>query len=591
MGVSMNIWRKLRRWTVRSMASAALASALLVGGQGQAQYPQAKQLPKITYTKNTTFHLPVQMDDKTRTNLREVCLYVKINNGDWVRHETGIPTLPHFRYQAQRDGEYWFSLATIDKSGKMTPADLNQEPPGLRVVVDTQAPALDVQPHTTPDGDLCLRCRVLDANPDLASLRATYQTPSGEASLDPVPGQPGLFRLPPAEALVQTVRFSVKDLCGNVASREVNVRDMAVAALQNQKNQPNAVSPTLPNTPTPNSVPANPSGPGSLIPSTPTATKSNPLPATPVTGTPNQTTVAQGNTQQPELQPTLPKIPALPTEAVKTDVHRPAFPSLPNPNEKPALPQTPVVPPLPAVAANPMPPAPNNVPPLTSETVTKNTALGSAPKQIINTTHATVEYRIDSVGPSGVGKVEVYLTGDAGQTWHRLAEDADRRSPANIELPGEGLFGVRLVVTNGNGFGGTPPNRGEAPTCWIEVDTTAPFIQLRPIDPAQNGVLEIRWTASDKNLGPEPINLFYRTRSDGPWQVLARGLKNEGLYRWTFPRDQGSQFFVKAEVVDQAGNAARAETPNPIVLDITEPRASVVGVTGMGSRATAPAGN
>lgn len=213
------------------------------------------------------------------------------------------------------------------------------------------------------------------------------------------------------------------------------------------------------------------------------------------------------------------------------------------------------------------------------------------PKLILNSTHATIDYRIDQVGPSGVGKVEVYMTGDGGQNWQRLQEDKDKRSPVEIDLPGEGLFGIRLAITNGNGFGGTPPARGDAPTCWIEVDTTAPFAQLRPIDPAQNGVMELRWTASDKNLGPEPITLHYKTRIDGPWQIIARNVKNEGLYRWTFPRDQGSQFFVKIGVNDLAGNSAHVETPNAIVLDITEPHASVVGVTGMSQRTTAPVGN
>ncbi len=83
------------------------------------------------------------------------------------------------------------------------------------------------------------------------------------------------------------------------------------------------------------------------------------------------------------------------------------------------------------------------------------------PKLILNSTHATIDYRIDQVGPSGVGKVEVYLTGDGGQNWQRLQEDKDKRSPAEIDLPGEGLFGIRLAITNGNGFGGTPPTHGD----------------------------------------------------------------------------------------------------------------------------------
>jgi hypothetical protein len=62
--------------------------------------------------------------------------------------------------------------------------------------------------------------------------------------------------------------------------------------------------------------------------------------------------------------------------------------------------------------------------------------------------------------------------GRVEQSWQRLGEDANRKSPVEIDLPGEGLFGVSLVVTNGRGFGGTPPSPGDSPDWWIEVDVT-----------------------------------------------------------------------------------------------------------------------
>ena len=208
------------------------------------------------------------------------------------------------------------------------------------------------------------------------------------------------------------------------------------------------------------------------------------------------------------------------------------------------------------------------------------------PRQIVNTTQVSVDYRIDHVGPSGVGRVDVYVTSDNGQSWKKVKETTDHRNPsAEVDLPGEGLYGVKLVITNGNGFGGTPPVRGEQPTCWIEVDTTAPQIRLQPVEPvAQNGFLEIRWTASDANLGAEPIGLYFRTRPESPWQPIARNLKNDGSYRWAFPRDLGAQFWIKAEVTDQAGNVSRSETPNPVLLDMTEPRVQVLGVSGVSVR-------
>ena len=91
------------------------------------------------------------------------------------------------------------------------------------------------------------------------------------------------------------------------------------------------------------------------------------------------------------------------------------------------------------------------------------TAAAPGNRKILNTRQASVEYRIDQPGSSGVGKVEIYLTSDQGQTWQRLKEDVAKRSPVDIELPGEGLFGISVVVTNGNGFGGSPPKNGQQP--------------------------------------------------------------------------------------------------------------------------------
>jgi hypothetical protein len=278
-------------------------------------------------------------------------------------------------------------------------------------------------------------------------------------------------------------------------------------------------------------------------------------------------------TSQAELPPP-PGLPSLPLPSSP-------LPSSPLPSFPESSPMSLPPPPL-SVANQNIIPAASNVRPQPEATPRSPGALS---KQIINTARAVLDYRIDQVGPSGVGKVEVYLTSDQGETWKKIGEDADRRSPVEFDLSGEGLFGIRLAVTNGNGFGGTPPQRGEVATCLIDVDTSAPSVQLRPIEPVvANGMLDIRWQATDKNLGAEPVNLYYRARADGAWQPIARGLKNDGVYRWAFPRDAAAHFLVKLEVTDLAGNTARVETPNPVVLDTSEPRATVVGVTGRSLR-------
>ena len=88
-------------------------------------------------------------------------------------------------------------------------------------------------------------------------------------------------------------------------------------------------------------------------------------------------------------------------------------------------------------------------------------ASSNSPKRtIVNTTHVGVDYNVGRQGPSGLGKIEVWATPDQGRTWQRVGEDRDHRSPVIADLPGEGVFGIRLVATNGSGFG------GKAPACW-----------------------------------------------------------------------------------------------------------------------------
>src|SRR5262249_42964485 len=167
---SMSRSTQLKGWSRGAVVALVLASgwslrlATTCAGAGPAsQAPCDIGTGKI-YTNKSIFHLPVKIDERVRDSLREVCLFVKANGGPWVRKEAAPPTQSHFTYQVGPDGEYWFSVVTVDKTGTATPSDVSKEPPGLMVVVDTQPPTLDVQPLTGP-GESGLRCIVQDANP------------------------------------------------------------------------------------------------------------------------------------------------------------------------------------------------------------------------------------------------------------------------------------------------------------------------------------------------------------------------------------------------------------------------------------------
>src|SRR6266852_4277681 len=100
----------------RPVAAALLILTCLapaVHAQGQAQPKLEKR-----FSQKAQFKLPLQMGDVERQTLREVHLYVKYGNDNWVLADKVAPTQSHFTFKAPRDGEYWFSIVTIDQAGK-----------------------------------------------------------------------------------------------------------------------------------------------------------------------------------------------------------------------------------------------------------------------------------------------------------------------------------------------------------------------------------------------------------------------------------------------------------------------------------------
>ncbi len=84
-----------------------------------------------TYTNKLQFRLPFDLSDSEASGLREVMLYAKYGAESWTWKETAAPTQKHFTFQAAQDGEYWFSVATVNKAGQVVPADVSKEPPNL----------------------------------------------------------------------------------------------------------------------------------------------------------------------------------------------------------------------------------------------------------------------------------------------------------------------------------------------------------------------------------------------------------------------------------------------------------------------------
>ena len=441
-----------------------IGSALALGCilAGELAYGQAPAAPRKIYTNKPAFKLPLRVDDKDRERLQEVQLYVREGSGGtWEKKDSVAPTQKEFVFRPAQDGEYWFTVVTVDKSGKQNPPDLSQETPGLIVVVDRQPPDLEVLPVTPPSSQPLLQCVIHDANPDPSKTRLEYLTPEQTwQPLELLRDQINTFKVPDPGLLRGVVRATVADLAGNVVTREIT--------LQTSAGSPPGDT---------NSAPA-------LLNSHPEASTAPPAAA--------------------------------------------------------------------------------------------------APKcQLINHTHTTLKYQIDKEGPSGISKVEIWMTRDEGQTWERLCEDPDHKSPVDIDLPGDGVYGLALVVCSGSGTCSPIPSRGDAPEYRIEVDTTKPAAQITGVSPGAGtdaGTILITWSASDKNLKAEPIELEYANRAEGPWTNIAKGIKNDGSYRWNTSRDVPGDIYVRLSATDAAGNTTTCVS-QPLVLDRSCPKGRILGLT------------
>jgi len=501
-------------------------------------------MPK-SYLNKGTVQLPIQIDDRVRPQIQEVQLYVKDGpQAPWILKDKVPGTQPSFTFRTTKEGEYWFSVVTVDRNGRCLPADVSKEPPGLIVVIDSTPPQAEVQVlPSTPEGQQ-IRCEVHDTYPDVSKTRFFYQTRDQIwRSLECLSGQPDTFCIPAQAAHTGMIRVVASDLAGNSTTREFNLASAPVAA-----NTPSPALRSLTNVVVEN-LSEKIALPPTLPDLTPAPTKA--IPSGGVSSEPFTTTSERVDLAAMPGQVPLPQVPVV-EPATKTPFSMPSGPDIRR-----------VADTVPTVAAK-QPDAP-------------------AKRHLVNNTHVFLDYQIEQTGPSGVGRVEIWHTRDMGQSWQKLSEDANRKGQAEIDLPGEGVFGVTIAVSNGRGFGANPPQPGDTPEWWIEVDTTKPraeLLNVRNNPNGDDGTLHITWSAQDKNLHAEPIDLYCAVNRQGPWILIAKGLKNDGLYRWNPAASIGTHAFVRLTVHDQAGNSASCESVQPVPLDdLSRPRGRLVGVT------------
>ncbi len=133
-------------------------------------------LPPPIATRQTLFAIPFQIDraGQSSRDPAEIQLYVSTDRGaNWQPCDRVRPEKGHFLFRAVTDGEYWFILRTLDRSGQLRPQ--RADGPGLRVIVDTTLPDLQLEAQRGEAGQIIVRWQVTDPHLELDSLKIQYR--------------------------------------------------------------------------------------------------------------------------------------------------------------------------------------------------------------------------------------------------------------------------------------------------------------------------------------------------------------------------------------------------------------------------------
>lgn len=209
----------------------------------------------------------------------------------------------------------------------------------------------------------------------------------------------------------------------------------------------------------------------------------------------------------------------------------------------------------------------------------------NAPVNFISTKRFRLPYGIDSIDPSGVGRIDLWMTRDDGKTWNNWGTDPDSKSPFPVEVQDDGRYGFRIVVQSKEGLAGLGPSSGDDADIWVNVDSQSPLVQIKSVPYGRGseiGTLVINYAATDNYLTLKPISLAYAASPMGPWNEIESGLRNEGRYVWKVDPQAPANIYLRIEAIDQASNVGRHLLSQPVDISGLAPSGSIHGVTPVG---------
>ena len=559
----------LTAWAVLGLAAGL--------GQVPAPPPAAKEVAPVAITlgaikdvfptNSRTHRLDIVYPEGKRDLVGHVALLVSRDEGQtWAVADTVKPDRERLNREylnlvAREDGLHFVNLVFYFKDGTSDPKDPSREAAEYKMLIDSTPPVVKIVNATRQGDDVLLDWTADDKYLNEAATQVLYKAAANPLNeWTPVP--PGSIakrstKFRPAFAGPLVVRVIASDYAENRADMARELPAGVVTASYAPTPAGEVPPPVVP-LPAPTITPAG-------------------VPATP--GAP---TVVMPVGVVPAAVPALAPVPTLP---------------LPAPVAQAATP-------LPLVTAS-EPAAPLNVAPLatTGNSGSPPAAVAPAaapvnPTQYLRGTDFDLLYEVENNGPSGLSRVDLYVTRDQGQTWAKWSSHPGKERPLKVKLGRgyeankDGEYGLKLVPVSGVGLADDAPTAGTPPDHRVVVDTAAPQVFIYPhgVAPGQANAVALNWVARDANFGPTPITIEWGETPAGPWRSVASPdvaqagggagvarLPNTGQYLWTLPAGMPThRVYLRVTATDRAGNRSEHVTRDPITVDLMRPKVRIV---------------
>ena len=534
------------------MWMASILQVLALGAVDPAAPLAASAAPAPIYWRQTLFSIPfhVEHPNQAAQEPSEVQLHVSPDRGlHWDNWRQAPPQKGYFLFKAGTDGEYWFDVRTVDRSGQIRPQ--GPHTPKLIVIVDTVPPKVQLAAVRGEAGQITAAFRIEELYPKLDSLAIEYRlaptAPWQAVSVGPRDvhsnnaEHTGEVTWYPQNAPgTMEVRLRVNDMAGNPAESHTLVH----AAAGNRGNGESHASsgggrrgnsgrnePPGPQTPIPPAAASSPSFTAAAATTLPAAAKPDGSVATAWTSD-GQNALAGGERQSGLHRPgksgrfrrMIPATARLRSASIRrsrSDLspinsrHRPRQPQHRRSRRTRSMGSPP------AARAGLWRP---RQPPATSGRRRACSFAGST-RGFSSSPTTPAPSAARPMCPSNCG--ERATAASHGRASARIPKG---QSPMLVTVPDDGIYGFRMAIQNGPGMAGRPPLPGDVPGIWIGIDLTRP---VGRITLAQQGIgrdgdkLFIAWEASDNHqLAAKPISLSYSERLGGPWTSMAAGLEN-----------------------------------------------------------------